>query len=255
MDPNALITKVAASDVMTRGRTRLVTYFGVVCLAAGVVAATDATFAQAPSKPSKVVLQIHKVVCVDETDSGSIIGEHGNDNMILGAVTIAPNGKRAQIRAVSVGKFKEDGDVEPFPKPMQFAAIKVPAGQQREYGVLLVLAEEDVSGGTDDFVAKLLKDANAGIGADDKADGGATAIAGEVAKEIAKELAKRGVERLKQNAKDDIFRPLPVTVVLRESDLLFLNGKTSTAPQTVNFSGHGGKVQSDLLVEARLVTE
>ena len=65
-------------------------------------------------------------------------------------------------------------------------------------------------------------------------------MAGEVAKEVAKELVKRAIERLKNNAKDDIFVPQGVTIALRASDLRFPNGKTSTAPETVTFSGHGG---------------
>jgi hypothetical protein len=186
------------------------------------------------------VLQIHEVVCVDETNSGFIIGEKGNDNMILGAVAIAPNGRKTQIRTISVGKFSKDGKRFLPPKPITFASIPVAGAKLREYGMLLVLAEEDVSGGTNEFVANLIKEGNASSSAD-TADGGATAVAGEAAKEVAKELAKRGIERLKNNAKDDIFVPKGVTVVLRQADLRFSNGKTSTTPEMVTFSGHGGK--------------
>jgi hypothetical protein len=240
MNPKTVATRVVATGLIAPGRARPARNSGIRLLAAaGVLAATGGAFAQAPSR---VVLQIHEVVCVDETNSGSIIGEHGNDNMILGGVTIAPNGRKTQIKTVKVGTFQEDGKHKTFSSPMQFASIPVSTGNLREYGMLLVLAEEDISGGTNEFVAKLLKGDSSGSSTDDsKADGGATAVAGEVAKEIAKELAKRAVERLKENAKDDIFRPQDVTVVLRESDLRFPNGKTSTAPQTATFSGHGGK--------------
>jgi hypothetical protein len=208
-------------------------------MVASLLAAPIATFAQAPSK---VVLQIHEVVCVDETNSGRIIGENGKDHMILGAVTIAPNGRRSQIRSVKVGSFSKDGKRNPFSPPLAFASIPV-AKKLREYGILFVLAEQDISGGTDEAVKKLVEDADVSGGSDkgdDKADGGASAVGKEVAKEALKELAEFAVGRLKKNAKDDIFKPQAASVVLG-ADFRFPNGKTSTEPEIETFKGHGGK--------------
>jgi hypothetical protein len=140
MNPKTLATRVVATGLIALGRARPARNSGIRLLAAaGVLAATGGAFAQAPSR---VVLQIHEVVCVDETNSGSIIGEHGNDNMILGGVTIAPNGRKTQIKTVKVGTFQEDGKHKTFSSPMQFASIPVSTGNLREYGMLLVLAEE-----------------------------------------------------------------------------------------------------------------
>jgi hypothetical protein len=191
--------------------------------------------------PSKLVLQIHRVDCVDETNSGVFIGEQGDDHMIMGAVAIAPNGRKTQVKAIKVGTFERDGTHETFSTPRAFVSMPIAAGVLRQYSVLLVLAEQDISGGTDEFVKKLIEESDASGAGGEKSDGGATALAAAAAKEIADKLIDLAKERLKENAKDDIFVPLEATVALRESDLRFPNGKTTTIPKIVTFSGHGGK--------------
>jgi hypothetical protein len=190
--------------------------------------------------PGKLVLQIHHVLCVKETSSGTFIGTFGDDHMILGGVAITPGGKKTQIKAVGVGTFEEAGRHETFAPPKAFATIPV-ASTLRDYNVMLVLAEQDIKGGTDDFVRGLLT-GSAAAGADSaKADGGASVVAAEAGKEIVKELGKLAVERLKTNAKDDIFPTQTVNVTLRKSDRLFANGKTMSPREKLTFNGHGGR--------------
>ena len=207
-------------------------------MALTALAAPSASFAQTPGK---LVLQIHQVLCIKETSSGFLIGTHGDDHMILGGITVTPSGKKTQINAVGAGTFEEAGRHETFNPPKVFASVPVSTGKLREYSVVLVLAEQDVKGGTDRFVASLLKDTGPADTDSDKADGGATAVAGEVAKEVAKELAKAALKRLEKNAEDDIFPTRTVTVTLRESDRRFADGQTSTPRQETTFNGHGGR--------------
>jgi hypothetical protein len=190
-----------------------------------------ASMAQAPAK---LVLQLHQVYAKRETSSGIFIGRRGNDNMILGGIAVGANGKKTQIKTGKVGSFEDSGDRKRFSPAKAFATLPVSTGTAREYSVVLVLAEEDVSGGTNEFVASLLESSTSSDGG--KADGGVSLVAGAVAKE----LAKRAVKRLQNNAKDDIFPARTVTVRLREPDRRFENGGISTPRQVVTFKGHGG---------------
>lgn len=192
----------------------------------------------------KLEFQIHRVTCVKETSSGSIIGTHGSDNMILGAATIAPSGRATQIPTLSLGSFEGAGHHHTWhppenPKHKLVASIPLSGGTPRAYGMLLVLAEQDLGGGTDEFVKQLVEDANASISPDDHADGGASVVAGEVAKAVGKKLVKLAEDRLREDLKDDIFHPQSVTKEVG-SDSRFSNGKTSTVPEKLTFSGHGG---------------
>ena len=195
--------------------------------------------------PSKLVLQIHQVRCLKETSSGIFIGTSGDDHMILGGITVTPSGKRAQVNAGPAGVFEEAGRHKTFNPAKPLATMSVSTGKLRDYSVVLVLAEQDIKGGTDRWVASLLKEAPApaAAAADDSKAEGASVVAGEVAKEVAKELAKLALERLKKNAEDDIFPTRTVSVTLRESDRRFADGKTSTPRQSVTFNGHGGRYE------------
>ena len=191
----------------------------------------------------RLVQEIEEVVCVDETNSGRIIGEHGSDNMVLTGVAIAPTGRATRIPTLNVGEFDEDGARKRFSTPELFTQFPIAPNSTvpHRYQVLFVLAETDPGGGTGTFANKLVEDANVAAKNAEKADGGATAVLAEVAKEVAKELLKAAVKHLKENAQDDIFPAQLQGAVLTAPGFLFPNGKTSSGPLRATFNGHGGR--------------
>ena len=103
--------------------------------------------APAPALPT-LELRLHRVRCVDETGGGRF-GELGSDEISLGATTVDESGDTEKVSEQKIGGF-DDGDVKTFAPPRRLTTFDLREGTAfpKAYFATLVLAEEDLSGGS-----------------------------------------------------------------------------------------------------------
>jgi hypothetical protein len=196
---------------------------------------------------SKLQLRIHKVKCVDETDS--VFGEAGEDEIYLGGTTVDESGDAERVDPFLVRDDFEDGKEQNYQPPKQFAWFDLAEGTEfpKSYFVTLVLAEVD-NGGLPEVINKLLmwvkeevtKALAEVIGGIVGASGGP--IGAAIGVGIGAALGEL-VDYIREIWEDDVFAPCTVRLEIPSSDARW-SGDASQSPEgVITYVGHGGTYQ------------
>lgn len=208
-------------------------------VAAGLGAWTTPTPAAAQDTPSRLVLRVHEVECLDETHTY----DWGSDEIDLAGVAVLPDGRRVKLRTLDLGKF-DKGDVK---RPNRdFATIDLRKGPEfpRMFQVALILAERDFDGGLGEYLGKVLEGSKLPNTKPDLIDKGVVLSVGAATTgepvAIASAVVKVGTKFAKEWGKDDIFRPRLAKMRMHRPEAL-PGGVQRTPRDTIEhrqFDGH-----------------
>lgn len=192
----------------------------------------------------KVNLNLHEVICVDETNPESIWGI-GGDEILVAAVVTDNNNKKTAVQPFKVGKtdFFTDGKKYKFTEPKIITSFNVSLNEiEKRYQATFFLAEEDNGASlkfTDDLSAlvqgkddlletgiKIVKDMadDANLGDDFESD-------------IAEAGLKEAGDAILEAFEHDIFPSKESHTI---SCKITGNIKTENIIQEMTFVGHGG---------------
>jgi hypothetical protein len=214
-------------------------FLAATLVATGLAAWATPTPAGAQDTPSRLVLRIHEVKCLDETHGTN----WGADEIDLAGVAVLPDGRRVKLRTLDLGQFNK-GDVK---RPTRdFARIDLRKGPEfpRMFQVALILAERDFDGGLGQYLAAVLDGSKLPNTKPDIIDGGTVltmlpAATGEPTA-IATSLLAVGKKAAMEWGKDDIFRPTLAKVRMHRPEAL-PGGVRRTPADTIDlrqFDGH-----------------
>src|SRR5262245_6963759 len=77
---------------------------------------------QQQQRHSRLILQIHSVKCIDETN-GKYIEKIGGDEIVLSAVSVDTKGRAKRVPTLRLGKFERDGITKTFSPARSFATF------------------------------------------------------------------------------------------------------------------------------------
>jgi hypothetical protein len=193
---------------------------------------------------NKLELRIHKVKCEDETNPEW----PGDDEILLGGVTIDESGDVTKVPAFTVSSSFDDGESKVYSPPKRFAYFDLTEQGNKwpkTYYATMVFAEED-NGGFPDFLEKLLhkvKDyvapligsaIGAGIGA-------AAGAIGSVLGALVGAVLGAFINWIIEWWEDDIFPALKRYAIISSYNHVFSSG---THTSTLKYSwtqAHGGR--------------
>lgn len=241
----------AARDVGEQAAKLPVPKMNFASTAPPTVAAVVAA-AQAAPAFRKLVLRLHNVTCVDETDWGwgPFKTEGGTDEIDLGGSSIDAVGDVNTIPRFRVHNFKEDGVVKTFTplKPLVTFDLNEGTSWPKTYTAVVILSEVDM-GNFPEFlnqltvrlrakVAEYIENASSGQGG---LKGAALAL---VIKEAVTRALNKILDYLRRFWGDDVFPEQLVTIRIPSASTKFprIGGEamTHSSDRTLEFHGHGG---------------
>jgi hypothetical protein len=219
-------------------------------LALSLLVAGLATGQQRPH--SRLVLQIHSVKCLDETN-GKYMERIGGDEIVLSGIAVDAGGHARRVPTMKVGYFRKDKEVKQFSPARELASFDLSNGPDfpRTFKTYLVLVERDEGGGFGPMVDRLVARVNDGKSVGPVGDG-QTGVFSErdirrvltaAAKGDHVALAKAIGGTIKIKLGDDIFPPQLVERKLGSATALFSGGRPTTGPEKVSERAHGGRYE------------
>lgn len=187
-------------------------------------------------------LYITRVKCVDETGYGWL-GERGDDEIDLGAVTVDEDGDTKTVSPFRVGSSFDDGESKYYNPPKKFTNFYMGEGGEnwpKTYNITLALAEKDSGGGFYTFLNKLWKlvekEVTAAIAAAvGAAIGSAVGPLGTVIGAAVGYAVGKAIDWLINCFKDDIFKPQTIGINVPR-----MNYDWQGQRRTKHFYGHSG---------------
>lgn len=196
----------------------------------------------------KLECRIHKVVCVDETNSFWEPEWIGSDEILLGGSSIDATGVTKKIEAFDVGSF-DDGSVKEYPARKTFTIFNLLAGTEwpKSYFVIFALAEEDM-GGFSNFLNALVDSVrdevvtalSTAIGSAIGASGGP--IGAIIGAAVGFAVGKI-IEWLKSWWSDEVFDPVTVALQIPSLEYRWNEGSPVSPEEVIEFRGHNGHYQ------------
>jgi hypothetical protein len=225
---------------------------------AGVIALAAASAPQLDAQAnSRLVLQIHSVKCIDESN-GKYVERVGGDEIVVSGVMVDAAGHAARAATLRAGYFKHDGSTKQYAPAKEFHTFKLTDGPEypRTFRAMFVVVERDEGGGfqqvVNAMVAKLNSEQasapNGGSGGEavDQIMTGLTALAigtGNVPAAVAEVVGAEAAKRIGKKMKDDIFPPALAEIRLKTPTSLFGGNSRTTAIKTVRTKAHGGRYE------------
>jgi hypothetical protein len=197
----------------------------------------------------KLVLRLHRVRCVDETD-GFLGTEAGDDEILLGGTTIDATGAVSKVSPFKVRDDFDDNEVKIYSPPKPFCSFDLTKGSDfpKSYFVTFLMGEED-NGGFPEFLSALLEALKGyvakAIGAAVAGAGGAFvgSFAGPIGTAVGAIVgAVIGwvIDGLRTIWEDDQFPPQTTSISIPSLNCSW-SGKLDSAGHLLTFSGIGGK--------------
>ncbi len=183
---------------------------------------------------TKLSLRVLRVKCVDET-GGKWAEKFGNDEIYLGGFSVNSNGDTTPIAPTSIYPHFDDGDVKVFNPPKVFYTFFPPLSFPRDYGVGLILIEQD-SGGSGEAVKKISEKAQELIKEKLPAVGG---ILGSAISIVIGPLLGWIGNKIVAGVRDDLFPPQIVTINIPTLNFTW-SGSNHSAEKTIRIVGHSG---------------
>ena len=188
-----------------------------------------------------LVFNLVSVKCIDETD-GFLGSEAGSDEITLTGALVDAGGATFSIPAFDCGDFASDGVVRNYQPPHKLGALdfRSGAGWPKTFNMVLSLIEVD-NGNLPALITKLYNELRAKIGP------AVTKLAKPLGDTIAEAISaaiQAALDKIfkffKDIWEDDVFGAVNLNFSFASADDRF-DGQSSTPPQFVDFTGHGGK--------------
>lgn len=188
-----------------------------------------------------VVFNLVSVKCIDETD-GFLGSESGSDEITLTGALVDAGGTTVSIAAFDCGDFASDGVVRNYQPPHKLGALDFRSGTgwPKTFNMIVSLIEVD-NGNLPDLITKLYNELRGKIVAAVKE------LSSSLDKTIGEAIAAGITAALDKVFKffkdiweDDVFRAVNLNFSFASADDRF-DGQSSTPPQFMDFTGHGGK--------------
>ncbi len=203
---------------------------------------------------SRLVLQIHSIKCVDESN-GKYMERIGGDEIVLSGVIIDATGRARRATTLRAGKFDKDGETRTYSPPRAFHTFDLTSGPDypRTFRTMFVVVERDEGGGFQAVVNALVDKANAVAQAPTNGNGAGaelinTALTAAASSEdpraaLAKVLTEEAAKQITKKLKDDIFPPLLAELRVRSATAWISRTGSTTAVKTVRTKAHGGRYE------------
>jgi hypothetical protein len=236
----------------------------------GITAATAAKPRLRPRDAHEwLELRVRHARCVDETN-GLFGSEAGSDEIDIAAILVDGIQRTTKSPVLKLGDFASDGVQRGFDPPLVLGGFDLAAGfyWPRRLSAMVYLNEQDngsfpawlqkIFDAAKDKIVSLVKEAAsaasaAAIGAVIGSAVGpiGTAIGALVGALIGWVLGEV-IAAIKAIWEDDVFGSVTLDVDLPSADALF-DGKTTSAPITLGYAGHGGyyEIQVDFRMTSR----
>ena len=244
---------IPGADALRAGNERRWLH-DVTRMAAILVLSTAASSASvlAQNTHSRLVLRIHSIRCIDESN-GKYIERIGGDEIVLSGVAIDASGRAKRVVTLKAGKFEHDGATKRYSPPRDFHTFDLTSGPDfpRTLGMMFVVVERDEGGGFQTVVNALVNKVNS-VASEAPKNGGRgggtelltkallAAATGNVSGALADVLGQEVVGLIKGKLRDDIFPPQLGEMRVRSATARISRTGTSTNIRAVRAKAHGG---------------
>ena len=202
------------------------------------------TAVAAAAKPvRRLVLQIHEVKCVDETNSGTA-EIFGGDEIDLAGISIDASGRVTRLPTLDLGGFSGDGKTKHFSPARTVATFEIRKGMSfpQFYQVAFILAERDAGGGLGEVVDDLVEEARKKpIPVAAAAAGVLVPVAKAVLIEVGTVIIKKLPGLISKALDDDIFPTQVESLSLDSATFRFPGGAATGPTERRNFKAHDGE--------------